>query len=120
MRLWKWLLAGAMLVAPFGALAADSIVRFRLLPDPKNGDACRSLDPVLSRLHTITVKNADVELTSAGAIEGRMREIRSGVYRIAFELDGQRLDVEADLAPSVQTLSVTERARPCHWQAGAE
>ncbi len=81
---------------------------------------CRTLDAALARPHTITVKNGDVEITSAGGIEGRMREVRAGVYDVVFELSGQRLDVVADLSAAPKTLTVSERELGCRWQATPE
>jgi hypothetical protein len=100
--------------------AEDSVTRYRLAGDPGNRDSCRALDPVLARQHTITVRNGDVEITSAGGIEGRMREVRAGIYRVVFELSGQRLEVVADLRAAPNTLTVSERQPACMWRASPE
>jgi hypothetical protein len=100
--------------------AAETVAHFRLAPDGQNGSDCSRLNAVLSRVHTVTVRNGDVELTSAGGIEGRMSELKTGLYRIVFELEGKRVDAVADLAASPVTLTVTERNRPCRWLAGAQ
>ena len=81
---------------------------------------CRELDPALGRSHTITVKDGDVEITSAGGIEGRMREVRAGVYKMVFELSGQRLDVVADLSVAPKALAVSDRQFGCKWRANPE
>ena len=79
----------AALLLPSAALAAeDSVTRFRLASDANNVTACKTLDPVLGLPHTVLVRNGDVEITSAGGIEGRMKEIRPGVYGVVFELAG--------------------------------
>jgi len=100
--------------------AEDSVTRYRLAGDPSNVDSCHALDPVLARQHTITVKNGDVEITSAGGIEGRMREVRAGVYGVVFELSGQRLEVVADLGAAPKTLTVSEGQPACTWRANPE
>jgi hypothetical protein len=116
---------GLALVAVFlmssAALAAeDSVTRFRLAGVANNVTACKTLDSALGRPHTVSVKNGDVEITSAGGIEGRMAEIRPGVYRVAFELVGIRLDVVADLSTPRRTLTVADRELGCKWQATPE
>jgi hypothetical protein len=100
--------------------AEDSVTRFRLVGDANNAADCKALDPVLGRPHTVSIKNGDVEITSAGGIEGRMAEIRPGVYRVAFELAGIRLDVVADLSTPRRTLTVADRGLRCKWQATPE
>jgi hypothetical protein len=102
------------------AAAEDSVTRYRLAADPNNMTTCKALDPALGRLHTLTVKDSDVEITSAGGIEGRMREVRAGVYSVVFELSGQRLDVVADLSAIPKSLTVTERQLGCKWRATPE
>jgi hypothetical protein len=110
-----------MILLPSVAGAAeDSVTRYRLAADPSNMTTCRALDPALGRPHTITVKDGDVEITSAGGIEGRMREVRAGAYSVVFELSGQRLDVVADLSAAPKTLTVTERQLGCKWRANPE
>lgn len=111
---------GLPLGLPAGALAAEDTAHFHLVPDGQNGSDCQGLNAVLARLHTVTVKNGDVELTSAGGIEGRMSKERKGQYRIAFELEGRRVDAAADLAAKPITLTVTERSRSCRWLAQAQ
>jgi hypothetical protein len=91
-----------------------------LAADAGNATACKTLDAVLGRSHTVSVRNGDVEITSAGGIEGRMREIMPGVYRVVFELAGIRLDVVADLSTPRRTLTVTDRELGCRWQATPE
>jgi len=111
----------AILLLPAIAVAAeDSVTRYRLLADPDNMDSCRLLDPVLARPHTVTVKAGDVEITSAGAIEGRMREVRAGIYSVVFELSGQRLNVVVDLSVAPKTLTVFEPRLGCKWRASPE
>ena len=111
----------AVLLLSSAALAAeDSVTRFRLAADASNMAACKTLDPALGRLHTVSVRNGDVEITSAGGIEGRMKEIQPGVYRVAFELAGVRLDVVADLSTPRRTLTVADRELSCKWQAAPE
>ena len=117
----RGLAIGAVFLLSTAALAAeDSVTRFRLAGDAANVTACRTLDPALSRPHTVSVRNGDVEITSAGGIEGRMAEIRPGVYRVAFELAGVRLDVVADLSTPRRTLTVADRELGCKWQATPE
>ena len=111
----------AVLLLPAIAVAAgDSVSRYRLVADPSNTDNCRLLDPVLARPHTVTVKTGDVEITSAGGVEGRMREVRAGVYSVTFELSGQRLDVVVDLSVAPKTLTVSEPQFGCKWRASSE
>ena len=98
-----------ILLAGLAMAAEDSVTRYRLAADAGNSSKCRFLDPALSRLHTITVKGDDVQITSAGGIEGRMKEKRPDVYGVVFELSGLRLDVEADLAPAHRSLVVADR-----------
>ena len=111
----------AILLLSSDALAAeDSVTRFRLAAAAGNVEACKTLDPALGRLHTVSVRNGDVEITSAGGIEGRMAETRPGVYSVAFELAGIRLDVVADLSTPHRTLTVADRQLGCRWQAAPE
>jgi hypothetical protein len=111
----------ALLLLSSAALAAeDSVTRFHLVGDASNVADCKALDMALGRPHTVSVKNGDVEITSAGGIEGRMAEIRPGVYRQAFELAGIRLDVVADLSTPRRTLTVADRGLGCKWQATPE
>jgi hypothetical protein len=111
----------AVLLLSSAALAAeDSVTRFRLAGDASNVTACKTLDPALGRPHTVSVRNGDVEITSAGGIEGRMREIRPGVYGVVFELAGIRLDVVADLSTPRRALTVADRELGCKWQATPE
>jgi hypothetical protein len=116
----KVLLVGMILSFPAEGSAEEIVARFRLVPDLANAGACSQLDSVLERVHTLTRENGDLELTSAGGIEGRMTPMTSEVYRIAFELDGRRLDVVADLASSKKTLTVVQTDRRCRWIARAE
>ena len=75
----------AVLLLSSAALAAeDSVTRFRLAANASNVTACKALDPALARPHTVSVRNGDVEITSAGGIEGRMTEVTPGVYREVF------------------------------------
>ena len=110
----------AILLPGVAAAAEDSVTRYRLAADPDNANSCRTLDPVLARPHTVTAKGGDVEITSAGAIEGRMREMRAGVYGVVFELSGQRLNVVADLSVAPKTLTVSEAQLGCKWRASPE
>jgi hypothetical protein len=109
-----------ILLPSIAGAAEDSVTRFRLAADASNMATCKALDPALGRPHTITVRDSDVEITSAGGIEGRMREVRAGVYSVVFELSGQRLDVVADLSAAPKTLTVTERQLGCKWRAEPE
>src|SRR5215468_3762237 len=97
--------------------AEDSVTRFHLVGDASNVADCKALDMALGRPHTVSVRNGDVEITSAGGIEGRMAEIRPGVYSEAFELAGIRLDVVADLSMPRRTLTVADRGLGCKWRA---
>jgi hypothetical protein len=110
----------AILLPGAAAAAEDSVTRYRLAADPGNANSCRALDPVLARPHTVTAKGGDVEITSAGAVEGRMREMRAGVYGVVFELSGQRLNVVADLSVSPKILTVSEPQFGCKWRASPE
>ena len=111
----------AALLFPLAALAAeDSIARYRLSADPGNTASCSDLDAVLARMHTVTVKKGDVEITSAGGIEGRMHKASEGVYVVAFELSGQRLDVVANLSTVPKTLTVSDRVFGCRWRASPQ
>lgn len=109
-----------LLLPAIAAAAEDFVTRYRLAADPDNANSCRALDPVLARPHTVTAKSGDVEITSAGAIEGRMREMRAGVYGVVFELSGQRLNVVADLSVAPKTLTVSEPQLGCKWRATPE
>jgi len=109
-----------ILLPGIAAAAEDSVTSYRLAAEPGNASSCRTLDPVLARPHTDTAKDGDVEITSAGAIEGRMREVRAGVYGVVFELSGQRLNVVADLSVAPKTLTVSEPQLGCEWRASPE
>ena len=113
-------IAGVLLVAGAAAATEDSITRYHLVGETGNASKCKFLDPALSRLHTVTVTQGDVEIMSAGGIEGRMREIRPGTYGVVFELSGLRLDVVADLSPAHRMLSVSDRELGCRWRAVPE
>ena len=76
----------AIVVSGVAVADEDSVTRFRLTADFNNVTGCRALDAALGRLHTIIVKNGDVEIMSAGGIGGRMKEIRPGIYGLVFEL----------------------------------
>jgi hypothetical protein len=117
---WRPAVLIVVLLPSVACAAEDSVTRYRLAADPGNMTTCSALDPALGRTHTITVKDGDVEITSAGGIEGRMREVRAGVYSVVFELSGQRLDVVANLLAVPKTLSVTERELGCKWGANPE
>jgi hypothetical protein len=111
----------AAVLVPIAVLAAeDSVTRYHLSADPANTSSCRDLDDVLARLNTVTVKKGDVEITSAGAIEGRMHKVSEGVYVVAFELSGQRLDVVANLSTAPKTLTVSDRLFGCRWRANPQ
>src|SRR5689334_4105501 len=112
-------LAG-ILLAGVAVAAEDAVTRYRLVANAHNASKCNFLDPALARLHTVTVKHGDVEITSAGGIEGRMREMRPEVYGMVFELSGLRLDILADLSPAHQMLSVADRQLGCRWEAAPE
>ena len=107
-------------LAGVAVAAEDSVTRYHLAAAAGNASKCSLLDPAFARLHTITVKNGDVEISSAGGIEGRMKEARPGVYAMVFELSGLRLDVVADLTSANRTLSVADRQLGCRWQAAPE
>jgi len=111
---------GGVALAGVAAAAEGSVTRYHLAADAGNRGRCEFLDPVLARLHTVTVRHGDVEITSAGGIEGRMTEIRRGVYGVVFELSGLRLDVVADLSPAHRMLTVADRQSGCRWQADPE
>src|SRR6266436_6525068 len=121
MRHGRLLAAVAVTLLSRASVAAeDSITRFRLAADANNVPNCKTIDPVLARPHTITVRNGDVEIMSAGGIEGRMTEMRPAVYGVVFELSGLSLDVVADLSAPRRTLTVTDRQLGCKWQAVPE
>jgi hypothetical protein len=121
MNIDRVLAACVVFLLPAVAVAAeDSVTRFRLAGEPNNQTTCRSLDAVLARPHTVTVKAGDVEITSAGGIEGRMKPVRNGVYRVRFELSGLSLDVVADLGAAPRTLTVSDGQRGCKWLATPE
>src|SRR6266478_472206 len=106
----------AVVLLPCVAVAMeDSLTRFRLAGEPNNQTTCRSLDAALARPHTVTVRAGDVEITSAGGIEGRMKPVRDGVYRMGFELSGLSLEVVADLGGVPRTLTVIDRQLGCKW-----
>jgi hypothetical protein len=108
----------AALLVPIGVAAAeDSVTHYHLAADAANTSSCRDLDAVLARLHIVTVKKGDVEITSAGGIEGRMHKMSEGVYVVTFELSGQRLDVVANLSTVPKTLTVSDRLFGCRWRA---
>jgi hypothetical protein len=112
-------LAG-MLLSGAASAGEDSVTRYRLAADTGNSSRCHLIDPALARLHTITVKHGDVQITSAGGIEGRMKEIKPEQYGVVFELSGLSLDVLADLSPAHRVLSVEDRQSHCRWQAEPE
>jgi len=115
------LAAFAVVLLPCVAMAMeDSVTRFRLVGESTNQATCRPLDAVLARPHAVTVKDGDVEITSAGGIEGRMKPVSGGVYRVGFELSGVSLDVVADLGTIPRTLTVVDRQLGCRWQANPE
>jgi hypothetical protein len=117
---WRLAALVVVLLPSVAGAAEDSVTRYRLSAEQSNATTCKALDPALARPHTITVKNGDVEITSAGGIEGRMREVRAGVYSVVFELSGLRLDVIADLSRSPKSLTVSDRQFGCKWQATPE
>ena len=121
MGIGRSLAAVLIVLLPCAVAAAEqSVTRFRLSADTSNTASCRALDAVLARPHTVTVNEGDVEITSAGGIEGRMNEARPAVYRVAFELSGMQLDVVADLHAVPYTLTVADRQLGCKWQARPE
>ncbi len=120
MALARYLALMAALSAPDLAAAQADVIHFSMTPDAGNGAECSVLDPGLRGIHTLTVDGNKVEIASAGGLEGRLTRLRPGEYRIAFELDGRRLDGIADLAVSPQRLIVTERGHPCRWTGKAQ
>ena len=122
MNIRNKLAASLALLLPgmIAAAAEDSVTRYRLVADSGNSSSCTELDAVLAREHTVTARNDDVEITSAGGVEGRMRELRAGVYIEMFELSGLRLDVIADLSSTPKTLTVSDRLFGCKWRANPQ
>ncbi|HTR88350.1 MAG TPA: hypothetical protein VMI56_27965 [Reyranella sp.] len=111
-------IAAALLTG--AADAADSISRFRMKPDPRNESECHGLDDNMALEHIITVNGNDAEIASRGGIVGRMVPVRRNVFRLAFELEGKRVDAMVDFAAQPVRLVVTERERSCRWSATPE
>jgi len=118
MRVALSLALSGILVAP--ALAAAEVIHFRMAPDPTNDVDCSALDPGLRGLHTVTLKDGVAMISSTGGLEGRLTRQRPGVYGIAFELAGHRLDGIAYLDGSAARLVVMARDGRCRWAGTAE
>lgn len=120
MRSAKILVFAISLCLPAWASAGIYEMRFRLKPDAANAASCATLNRGLGGLHTVTVENDDVIVTSAGGIEGRLKQVGANTYRMAFELEGRRLDAVATLDQPHKTLVVTEPDRRCRWFGQAQ
>ena len=110
-------LATLAILLPTLATAQDSVTEFRLTQDPKNIQGCVAFDSSMSRVHTLTIKDGQAEIKSAGGIDDKMKLVRPGVYQTVFALAGARLDVVADLSATPKTLTVAEKNRGCKWTA---
>lgn len=115
-------LACAALAAllPVAAAAQDGSVEFRLVGAPNNIQGCIAADPQFTRVHTLTVKNGQAELTSPGGINTKMKVEKPNVYEADYELGRLNLHMVADLAATPKTLTVTEKNLGCKWTAKKE
>ena len=109
--------AVALLALP--ALAQDAPIQFRLIAADSNPVGCRSLDPALSRVHTVTKTGDTATIKSSGGIDDTMKQKSPNVYTTVFSLSGVRLDVVADASATPRTLTVVEAQRGCKWNAVA-
>ena len=105
------------ILLPALAAAQDSVTEFRLAQDAKNIQGCTSLDPTMTRVHTLTIKGGQAEIKSAGGVNDKMKLVRPNVYQTEFALSGARLDIVADLSATPKTLTITEKNRGCKWHA---
>ena len=107
-------LTAAFLALP--AFAQDKPIEFRLAAAKTNPVGCTSLDPALSRVHTVTKTGDTAIIKSAGGIDDTMKQKTPNVYTTVFTLCGVRLDMVADASKTPGTLTVIEAQRGCKWK----
>jgi hypothetical protein len=106
-------LACAASLLSLTAAAQETTTKFRVAPDPGNIQSCTAVNFGMTGVHTITVKGADVTLSTAGGLISKMTMVKPNIYESNFELAGTRLDSAVDLGAKTFTLS--EKARGCKW-----
>jgi hypothetical protein len=95
------------------AIAQDSTTKFRVAPDPKNMQSCTAYNFGMTGVHTLVVKGGDVNLSTAGGLNTKMKMVRPNIYETDFQLAGTRVDAVADLG--AKTFKVSEKTRGCNW-----
>lgn len=112
-------LAAALALLPAMASAQNSTTEFRLALDPGSIQGCMRLDSSMGRVHTLTLKDGQATIKSAGGIDDKLRMTRPKVYEGTLQLGGARLDIVADLAATPKSLTATNRDLGCKWTATA-
>jgi len=112
-------LASVLALLPTVASAQDSVTEFRMALNPGSIQGCMTLDSSMTRVHTLTIKDGDASIKSAGGINDKLKMVRPKVYEDTFQLGGARLDIVADLAATPKSLTITNRDLGCKWTATA-
>ena len=107
--------AGLMILLPTLAWPQDMSAEFRLAAAPNNIQGCIAADPQFTRVHTLTVKGGQAELTSHGGIQTKLKLAKPNVYESDYELGRLHLHLVADLAATPPSLTVTEKNLGCKW-----
>lgn len=111
--------------APSAAAAAagpadpDSVTKFTLALQPDSISGCILTDPSMTRPMTLTVRNNQAELVTAGGVHGTMMRVAPNVYAGGFALGQRNLSFRADLSTSPKRLTVTTPEGGCRWAATA-
>ncbi len=107
--------ASLVVLIPSLAWSQDMSVEFRLAAAPNNIQGCIAADPQFTRVHTLTLKGGQAELTSPGGIDTKLKVAKPNVYETDYELGRLHLHLVADLAATPPSLTVTEKYLGCKW-----
>lgn len=114
-RLAPLLLAGLLPVA--AGAQQDVDVKFWFKENPNSLSGCIQLDSSFTREHTFRIANGQVELTSAGGIDVKMKPVRPNVYQGTFSLGRMNVIYTADLGATPPTLVAQSQDGGCKWNA---
>lgn len=112
-------LAAVLVLLPAIVSAQDSTTEFRLALAPGSIQGCMRLDSSMSRVHTLTIKDGEASIKSAGGINDKLKMTEPKIYKDTFQLGGARLDIVADLAATPKSLTASNRELGCKWTATA-
>jgi hypothetical protein len=112
-------IVAALALSPAVAVAQDSTTEFRLALAPGSIQGCMRLDSSMSQVHTLTIKDGQASIKSAGGINDKLKMTEPKIYKDTFQLGGARLDIVADLAATPKSLTASNRELGCKWTATA-